>query len=719
MMSSPDASSDMAPEPLIQRLRDHVATRPDATAYLEINSDGSSGRRLSYAQLLSRIDGLADELGKPVKPVEVVLIQCSNTLDFPVAFLAALSARYVALLMSPQCAEAELSNAMDTAGVSIILREKNGSLIAPRRDSPGVPLTEPGLILQSSGTTGQPGLVFRSQGAVDAVSRQMADAIHFGPQDRVLCAIPLCHSYGIEHGLLAPIYAGSSVHLCPGMNLPAMMRQLCEDGITIFPGTPSIYEMLSQAAEPGAQLPTLRAAYSAGSPLPRAVFDAFEDRFQVRIGQLYGATEVGSVTYNDPRASDFDPASVGGPMDQVQIRIAPLDDPSGELKAGEEGQVCIRAASMLSCYLGRESSPLHDGFFLTADLGRLDAKGNLTITGRQKLLIDVGGLKVNPIEVEEVLMRHPDVRACVIVPVRQSHTLFRLKAVITPRFPERPPSVEALRDFARRSLAPYKVPRLYEFRASLPRTATGKILRNAVCAVLLCIVLLSFTAGCAHQPPLPTYSGISDAAALDVLARRAQSVHTMSGQGSLELTQSDGQSIRLEAAVAMRPPDHVRLRAWKFNQAVLDLTILPQGVWIVAPAGGKRKEQILSSSARAAEFAKAWALFTLFGEPEVTATDQGGQLLIRQQRSGHPTIICHVDRRTLTPRRYEIYDESGALRFSLDLDKYAEINGIVWPGRMTAIGPDGKIVLDLRDLELNSGIPSGAFIPPAGAQRLP
>jgi acyl-CoA synthetase (AMP-forming)/AMP-acid ligase II len=134
--------------------------------------------------------------------------------------------------------------------------------------------------------------------------------------------------------------------------------------------------------------------------------------------------------------------------------------------------------------VGEESeSHLCDGFFLTGDLGRVDGHNRLTITGRLKLLIDVGGLKVNPLEVEEVLSQHPDVAACVVLPVRVSDTVSRLKAIIQPRHPDGPgPSPEALRRFARGRLTLYKVPRLFEVRKSLPRSPTGKILRNMVAA---------------------------------------------------------------------------------------------------------------------------------------------------------------------------------------------------------------------------------------------
>jgi long-chain acyl-CoA synthetase len=308
----------------------------------------------------------------------------------------------------------------------------------------------------------------------------MCRAIGFREGDRVLATIPLCHSYGLEHGLLAPMAAGATVCLAP-FNTDVILRELASGSVMIFPGVPSVFEMLAQLHPPSEmRFSSLHAAYSAGAPLPRAVFDAFENAFGVRVAQLYGATEVGSVTYNDPAQADFDPASVGRGMRGVEIRICRIDDASAPLPAGEEGQVCIRAESMFDGYVDESETALIDGFFPTADLGHMDARGNLTITGRLKLLIDIGGLKVNPMEVEQVIQQHPSVAACVVVPIRQSQTVFRLKAIVTPRDAGHPPDADELRRFARERLTSYKVPRLIEVRPALPRSATGKVLRHQV-----------------------------------------------------------------------------------------------------------------------------------------------------------------------------------------------------------------------------------------------
>jgi long-chain acyl-CoA synthetase len=133
---------------------------------------------------------------------------------------------------------------------------------------------------------------------------------------------------------------------------------------------------------------------------------------------------------------------------------------------------------MLDRYLEGDA-PILDGFFLTGDLGRLDERNRLWITGRLKLQIDVGGLKVNPTEVESLLLEHPAVADCVVLPMPISDTIGRVRAIVVPR-PSASPTTEELRHFLSARLAPYKIPRVIEFRDTLPRSAVGKVLRREV-----------------------------------------------------------------------------------------------------------------------------------------------------------------------------------------------------------------------------------------------
>jgi acyl-coenzyme A synthetase/AMP-(fatty) acid ligase len=163
-------------------------------------------------------------------------------------------------------------------------------------------------------------------------------------------------------------------------------------------------------------------------------------------------------------------------MRGVSVRIVRED--GSDANAGEEGQVAIRAPSMLSRYLGDHPMELADGHLLMGDLGRLDRAGRLAITGMMKFLIDVGGMKVNPLEVEQVLREHPSVAECVVVPIRLTPAVSRVRAFVTVRAGAAAPDPAALRAWSRERLAAHKVPRVIEVRESLPRSATGKLLRR-------------------------------------------------------------------------------------------------------------------------------------------------------------------------------------------------------------------------------------------------
>jgi acyl-CoA synthetase (AMP-forming)/AMP-acid ligase II len=469
---------------LLNRLAQHAAERLDAPAYC-----ASAAGSISWRKLASGAAAVANSLRQQLSPGTVVILSCGNQLEYPIAFLGILAAGCTAFPISPTAADAELLRAAnDSSAVAVIGDDRALRLLGPSAKF-ALPITSlpsggqatihqnptGDLLLQSSGTTGEPKILRRTGASLDAVASAMVEAIGFRSDDRVLMTIPLTHSYGLEHGLLAPVWAGSTVYLSGLMQISSMLPEL--KNATILPGVPSTFEMLAASSEAEAAAPMMRIAYSAGGPLPRSVFDAFANRFGIRVSQLYGASEIGSVTYNDPR-EPFDAASVGLPMRGVSIRILDLDTTAGD-GDHREGHIAVRAPSMFSGYLNA-APELIDGHFPTGDIGYLDDAGRLFITGRLKLLIDVGGLKVNPLEVESVLMRHPAVEACIVVALRQSQTVLRLKAIVTPRTGLTTVPIDELRELARRNLSPHKIPRVFEVRDSLPRSPTGKVLRHLV-----------------------------------------------------------------------------------------------------------------------------------------------------------------------------------------------------------------------------------------------
>jgi long-chain acyl-CoA synthetase len=209
------------------------------------------------------------------------------------------------------------------------------------------------------------------------------------------------------------------------------------------------------------------------------VYEQFVQAFSIRIGQIYGASEFGSVYYNAPEISPFDPCSVGRPLNGVETLVLDLDDPTVDmpLPPGTSGEIAIRSPTMFNEYLDSTDCPDASGYLRTGDIGSLDDSGVLRITGRVKLLIDVGAQKVNPLEVEAVLGQHKSVAESIVVATRYSSTANRLKAVVIASDGERPDPDELL-TYLRTHLIGYKVPRRIEVREALPRSPAGKVLRN-------------------------------------------------------------------------------------------------------------------------------------------------------------------------------------------------------------------------------------------------
>lgn len=443
---------------LLERIARHAADTPDRIAVREV----ASNRAVNYAELQQQVAELAKTLQSRLPAGSVVMLRSPNTAGFHVGFIATLAAGMTVFPIPCTITEVELEAIAGKSNAAAIITHDK---IVPIKTS-RTEVQPPALLLQSSGTTGLPKIVRRESASIDAVAAQMVKAIGVESSDEVFSCVPLCHSYGLEHGLLVPLWAGATIHIGHGFDLDQTRRELSQSKITVFPSVPSIYEMLANLHEPDVKFPSLRIAYSAGGSLPQSIFERVRDQCGITVGQLYGATEVGSVTFAHPANANFDPASVGQPMRGV------------ELRTDDAGQLFVRAKSMMSGYVDDDSLLTPDGFFPTGDLARIDAHGNLHITGRLKFLIDVGGLKVNPMEVETAIAEHPSVAACVVVPMKLSETVSRLKAVITPTDPANPPTQDALRTFAKQRLSVHKVPRVFEIRDSLPRSATGKILRH-------------------------------------------------------------------------------------------------------------------------------------------------------------------------------------------------------------------------------------------------
>jgi outer membrane lipoprotein-sorting protein len=228
------------------------------------------------------------------------------------------------------------------------------------------------------------------------------------------------------------------------------------------------------------------------------------------------------------------------------------------------------------------------------------------------------------------------------------------------------------------------------------------------------IFALSLLLGGCETEHIPAYPPMSAQQAMQILVDRSRSIKNVSTQGLITLQSSNGDTVRLDAAMAIQGPGNARLRAWKFGQAVLDITLTPLGLWIVAP----QNENTFGNNT--ANLTRQWlGLITgTFEDPSLIADESGPRLILKQQADDGTTIVCEVDRKTLTARRYVLRDRQGQDRFTLTLSRYAEFNNIVWPRRIEAVSPAGRIVIDLHDVQINGELPPAAFRPPPRAVKI-
>jgi long-chain acyl-CoA synthetase len=332
----------------------------------------------------------------------------------------------------------------------------------------------------SSGSTGRPKRVPRTHGQISAEA-DLYDRLGVTEADRVFSAIPMFHTYGMGACLLAPPAWGATVVILEDPNpfllkrhraLELIERERC----TVFPGVPFNFQLMAEAPS-GADLSSLRLCFSAGTALARSTFDAFGERFGVLVRQLYGSTETGILSANmsDDPVATFE--SVGAPLGDVSFQT--VDDEGDPLPDGELGEVTVASPAMTSGYAELpevNAEAFADRRWHTGDLGKVDGEGRLTITGRKKLLIEVGGYKVDPIEVQDVVEAHPKVAEAVVVGVNGATPGSEVvKAVVVPadELGER-----ELIDFCRERLANYKVPQQIELRDEIPKSPLGKVLRK-------------------------------------------------------------------------------------------------------------------------------------------------------------------------------------------------------------------------------------------------
>ena len=338
------------------------------------------------------------------------------------------------------------------------------------------------VILYTSGTTGTP------KGAElthDNLSRNCEVSVrtlfHCTPEDVLLGALPLFHSFGQTCGLNASVRVGACLTMIPRFEPGKALEIIERDAVTIFEGVPTMYHaLLNHPGREDTDVSRLRLCVSGGAALPVEVMRSFEKAFNCKVLEGYGLSETSPVAcFNHPDA-ERKPGSIGTPIEGVEMRV--VDDQGTDVAQGDVGEIVIRGHNVMRGYWKREDATrevVRDGWFHTGDMATIDDDGYFTIVDRKKDMIIRGGYNVYPREIEEVLYEHPAVSEAAVIAVPDDAMGEEVGAALVLKSGQEA-DAEDIRSFVKERVAAYKYPRRIWFLDELPKTATGKILKREI-----------------------------------------------------------------------------------------------------------------------------------------------------------------------------------------------------------------------------------------------
>jgi long-chain acyl-CoA synthetase len=308
--------------------------------------------------------------------------------------------------------------------------------------------------------------------------RAVIDHLEMVAEDRTLCFLPLFHCFGQNFIMNATLSAGATLFLHERFVPDDALSTIQRERITIFYAVPTVYVLLLNHLELARyDLSSLRITFSAAATMPLEVAERWRERFGRPIIEGYGLTETSPfASFNGEQ--HFRPGTVGTPIQDVEIKIVDADD--REVPVGELGEIIIRGPNVMKGYFGRpedSAAALRGGWFHSGDIGRVDHDGYVSIVDRVKDMINLGGYKVWPREIEEVLFEHPAVNECAVIGVPDPVYGETVRAYVVLRDGADADAETLVRHCAER-MATYKVPREVEFISALPKSPTGKVLKR-------------------------------------------------------------------------------------------------------------------------------------------------------------------------------------------------------------------------------------------------
>lgn len=470
-----------------------------------------SGIRISYHSLREQVSAMAEALASiGIGRNDRVAIVLPNGLPAVVCLLGGAVAGTAAPL-NPGYRQDEFIFLLRDIGAKVLLCPQNGGEAArkaagasglpvysvsmdssgfvrlagaPRGKSPAPPTTDDiALVLHTSGSTGRPKRVAFFHHNIAASIDNIATHYGLCPRDATVCVMPLFHIHGLVGSVLATFRSGGTVAVPEKFNPVSFWRTVRDSGATWYSAVPTIHNLLlSRAHDRPAGAERLRFIRSCSAALPAEMMAKMEKSFGVPVLEAYGMTEASHQMASNPLPPRVrKPASVGV---ATGVQIAIMDGAGNLLPNGKPGEVVIQGPSVVCSYEGNAEAnaiSFTNGWFRTGDQGVLDPDGYLAITGRIKELINRGGEKIGPREVDEVLLAHPAIAEAVAFGIPHPTWGEEVVAAVVLKEPQPEAAILA---FCKERLADFKVPKRLFVVTTMPRTATGKILRGSVAEAL-------------------------------------------------------------------------------------------------------------------------------------------------------------------------------------------------------------------------------------------
>ncbi len=473
------------------------------------------GPAITYADLADQVEWLAQALQRwGIKAGDCVAIALPNGLAFLATFLAVTRVRAIAAPLNSSYTADEFRAYLQVVGPRLLIvtasdgaaRAAAESLSLPvwesdldvdGRDSLVSPTADPAfsahvdpptsddiaLFLPTSGTTSSPKIVPLTHGNVMSSIQTIASTYKLGPNDTSLVVMPLFHIHGLLGSTLSALHTGGTVVIPPRFSAGRFWGQVLEHKVTWYSAVPTIHQiLLMRANQDNAPRGVLRFIRSCSAALAPAVLRQLQDRFGAPVLEAYGMTEASHQVSSNPLPPGVSKVGSVGLPTGVEVSI--LDERGSNVPRGIRGEVAIRGSSVTHAYCDNPeaNAAFTAGWFRTGDDGFLDEEGFLTITGRLKEIINRGGEKISPFEVDAVLLQHPAVAQALCFGVPDAKYGEEVHAAVVLRGEA---TESELIEFCQDRLAEFKTPRKIHIPNSLPRTTTGKTQRHLMAAQLV------------------------------------------------------------------------------------------------------------------------------------------------------------------------------------------------------------------------------------------